>query len=127
MQKGFAQTNGLSVDDGVVIKHKLWLYNSEGKIAGDQDSVISKGYFNSKWVDVQSDAVYGGNATFSCIVQAKERPQAMVYYFEGTKLSHEVITGIKGWETGGAIIFLVEEKNDETGIKEMRILKFILQ
>lgn len=127
LQKSSAQSNAVSFDSTIVFKHKLWLYNSDGKIAGDQDSLISKGYFNGKWIDVQSDAPYGGNAKFTCILQAEERPYAMVYDFEGTKLSREIIAGIKGWESGGIISFIIEEMNDETGITEMRALKFILE
>src|SRR5687767_1441588 len=88
-QNSIAQPNGGFADSTIVSKHKLWLYNSEGKIVGDQDSLVSKGYFNSKWTDLQSDASYGGNAKFMCILFAEERPHAMVYYFEGTKLSPE--------------------------------------
>lgn len=126
VQKTKAQPNGILADSTVVFKHKLWLYNSSGKIVADQDSVISKEYFRSKWVDMQSEAPFWPNAKFICILQANET-HAMVFYLEQTKLTAEVLKGIKEWPIGGSVMFIAEEKNDETGIKEMRGLKLILE
>ncbi len=106
--------------------HTIWLYNSNGKILGDRDSLVSREYFESKWVDLQSDAPYGPETRFICILQAKERP-AMVYYLRQTKLSPEVINGIREWNQGGLVMFITEEKNEKTGIKDIRGLKFVLK
>lgn len=106
------------------VKRQLWLFNSEGKIAASQDSVVSTKYFDSKRINIQTDVPFDKDVRFYCAFE-KDGAQTYAHYFRGTTLPDEVIQKIKAWGKGGAITFGVEEISD--GRRKISFLKFVLE
>jgi hypothetical protein len=50
----------------------------------------------------------------------------MAYYLPQNKLTAEVIDAIRNREPGGRLMFIVEEKNEETGVRYIRGLNLTL-
>ncbi len=127
-QKGIAQ----DLKDGQVnrciapifVKRQLWLFNSGGKIAASQDSVISKEYFDNQRINIQTDVPFEKDARFYCAFE-KEGVQTHAHYFQGSTLPDEVIKKIKAWGRGGIIIFGVEEISE--GKRKISFMKFVVE
>lgn len=106
------------------VKRNMWLYNSEGKVAGNQDSVISKEYFNGRWIDLQSEIPFKKSERFYCVFEAKgAEPRA--YFFNETKLPQNVVQKIMAWNVGGTLTFFVEEFQGE--VRKISAIRFILE
>lgn len=88
---------------------QLWLANNRGEAVGQADSVITRNFFDAKWVDVRADFML--DPALDCwIVLQPDSGSASAFKIVNRELSPEVLTKITSLTSGANFLMVFQPR-----------------